>query len=94
MDVRYSHEWEKTVKRIGRWIDFKDDYKTLNLEFMETVWWVFGQIFKKGLVYKGMKARSHLNSCSLPSLMSRCCSGISKYLAIELSWKVDFTLSN
>lgn len=55
---RYSQEWRKTVRRAGRWIDFDNDYKTLNLEFMETVWWVFGQIFKKGLVYKGMKVRS------------------------------------
>lgn len=54
-DCRYSHEWEKTVKRSGRWIDFENDYKTLNLEFMETVWWVFAQIFNKGLVYRGMK---------------------------------------
>lgn len=39
--MRYSGEWEKTVKRMGRWIDFKRDYKTLDLSFMETVWWVF-----------------------------------------------------
>jgi len=45
------------VRRSGRWIDFQDDYKTLNVEFMETVWWVFGQIAKQDLVYKGMKVR-------------------------------------
>lgn len=55
LHLRYSHEWEKTVKRSGRWIDFENDYKTLNMEFMETVWWVFSQISKKGLVYRGMK---------------------------------------
>jgi len=37
---RYSAEWEKTVHRLGRWIDFKNDYKTLDPEFMESVWWV------------------------------------------------------
>ena len=52
---RYSHEWKKTVRRAGRWIDFDNDYKTLNLEFMETVWWVFSQISKQDLVYRGMK---------------------------------------
>lgn len=44
-----------TVRRLGRWIDFEDDYKTLDPEFMESVWWVFRQLFDKGLVYKGFK---------------------------------------
>lgn len=52
---RYSKEWEKTVRRIGRWIDFENDYKTLDPTFMETVWWVFKQLFDKGLVYRGFK---------------------------------------
>ena len=56
---RYAQEWEKTVRRCGRWIDFRNDYKTLNLEFMESVWWVFGQLHKQGLLYKGQKVRCH-----------------------------------
>ena len=43
--LRYTHEWEKTVRRIGRWVDFKNDYKTMNLSFMESVWWVFKNLF-------------------------------------------------
>ncbi len=53
--MRYSKEWEKTVTRMGRWIDFQNDYKTLDPEFMESVWWVFKQLHLKGLVYKGLK---------------------------------------
>lgn len=53
--MRYALEWEKTVTRLGRWIDFKNDYKTLNPEFMESVWWVFGQLWEKKLVYQGFK---------------------------------------
>lgn len=45
------------MKRIGRWIDFKNDYKTLDITFMESVWWVFKQLFEKGLVYRGFKVR-------------------------------------
>ena len=52
---RYAKEWERTVTRLGRWIDFKNDYKTLNPSFMESVWWVFGQLWEKGLVYRGFK---------------------------------------
>jgi len=44
----------------GRWIDFKNDYKTLDTSFMESVWWVFKEIHKKGLVYKGYKVRNRL----------------------------------
>jgi isoleucyl-tRNA synthetase len=55
--MRYSSEWERIVKRLGRWIDFKNDYKTMNLPFMESVWWVFKQMFEKNLVYRGFKVR-------------------------------------
>lgn len=53
--MRYSKEWEKTVTRLGRWIDFANDYKTLDVKFMESVWWVFRQLYDKGLVYRGFK---------------------------------------
>ena len=54
---RYSGEWEKTVHRLGRWIDFENDYKTLDPTFMESVWWAFSELYAKGLVYRGFKAR-------------------------------------
>lgn len=43
------------MTRLGRWIDFENDYKTLYPWFMESVWWVFKELFKKGLVYRGYK---------------------------------------
>ncbi len=52
---RYVTEWEKTVSRIGRWVDFKNDYKTMDVDYMESVWWVFKQIWDKGLIYQGNK---------------------------------------
>jgi tRNA synthetases class I (I, L, M and V) len=67
--MRYAKEWEITVTRLGRWIDFENDYKTLNPSFMESVWWVFGQLWEKGLVYRGFKARAH---SLLPSNRPRC----------------------
>lgn len=53
--MRYSGEWRKTVERMARWIDFDNDYKTLNPTFMESVWWVFKQLFEKGQVYRGQR---------------------------------------
>ena len=62
--MRYSAEWEVIIKRVGRWIDFKDDYKTMDLSFMESVWWVFKQIFDKGFVYRGCKIMPYSNGCN------------------------------
>ena len=52
---RYTSEWEKTISRIGRWVDFENDYKTMDLSFMESVWWVFKQLWEKNLVYQGTR---------------------------------------
>lgn len=64
--MRYSSEWEKTVKRMGRWIDFKNDYKTMDPSFMESVWWVFKQLFDKGFVYRGFKVMPYSTGCLTP----------------------------
>jgi len=53
--LRYTSEWRETVERMGRWVDFENTYKTMDLSFMESVWWVFKQLFDKGLVYEGFK---------------------------------------
>jgi isoleucyl-tRNA synthetase len=53
--MRYSKEWEKVIKRLGRWIDFERDYKTMDPSFMESVWHVFHQLWEKELVYRGFK---------------------------------------
>lgn len=62
--MKYSSEWETIVKRTGRWIDFKNDYKTMDLSYMESVWWVFKQIYEKGLVYRGCKIMPYSNGCN------------------------------
>nr|XP_057911034.1 isoleucine--tRNA ligase, cytoplasmic [Doryrhamphus excisus] len=64
--MRYSTEWETSVNRMGRWIDFKHDYKTLYPWFMETVWWVFKQLYDKGLVYRGVKVMPFSTACNTP----------------------------
>ncbi|KAK6106649.1 isoleucine--tRNA ligase [Brugia pahangi] len=64
--MRYASEWENAVERMGRWIDFRNDYKTLYPWFMESVWWVFSQLFKKGLVYRGVKVMPFSTACSTP----------------------------
>ncbi|TFL01593.1 tRNA synthetases class I-domain-containing protein [Pterulicium gracile] len=64
--MRYSSEWRTIVERMGRWIDFDNDYKTLNPSFMESVWWGFTELFKKGLVYRGLKVMPYSTGCTTP----------------------------
>jgi isoleucyl-tRNA synthetase len=52
----YADEWKKIVKRLGRWVDMENDYKTMDKDFMESVWWVFKSMYDKGLAYEGYKS--------------------------------------
>jgi isoleucyl-tRNA synthetase len=52
---RYTGEWRKTINRIGRWVDFDNDYKTMEPWYMESVWWVVKQLWEKDLIYRGEK---------------------------------------
>lgn len=68
--MKYSKEWELTVKRIGRWIDMDNDWKTLDINFMESVWWVFKQLFTKDQVYRGFRVRPPSFGLSIPSTLT------------------------
>lgn len=64
--MRYADEWDKIITRCGRWIDFKNDYKTMNINFMESVWWAFAELWKKDLVYRGFKVMPYSTACTTP----------------------------
>lgn len=64
--MRFAEEWEQVITRVGRWIDFKNDYKTMNISYMESVWWVFKQLWEKKLVYRGFKVMPFSTSCTTP----------------------------
>ncbi len=49
----YTNEWREYVTRMGRWVDFDNDYKTMDPDFMESVWWVFKTLYEKGYIYEG-----------------------------------------
>lgn len=53
--VQTSSEWEDVVDRIGRWVDFKGAYKTMDKDYMESVWWAFKELYEKGKIYEGEK---------------------------------------
>ena len=54
--LRYADEWKKFIPRIGRWVDMENDYRTMDWKYTESIWWVFSELYKKGLVYEGYKS--------------------------------------
>ncbi|KAF2125942.1 hypothetical protein P153DRAFT_324348 [Dothidotthia symphoricarpi CBS 119687] len=64
--MRYSGEWRHTIERLGRWIDFDNDYKTLDTSFMESEWWVFKRLFEKNAVYRGFKVMPYSTALATP----------------------------
>ena len=62
--LRYTSEWQKTITRMGRWVDFEHDYKTMNPEFMESIWWVAKSLWDKGLIYEGQYILPYCPRCS------------------------------
>jgi len=63
---RYSQEWKRTVRRVGRWVDMGNAYFTMNVSFMQSVWWVFQQLYKQGLIYEGHKVVPYSVGVSTP----------------------------
>lgn len=64
--LTYAEDWEKTIKRIGRFIDMNNAYKTMDKAYMDSVWWVFKELYQKGLIYQSHKAMHICPRCSTP----------------------------
>ena len=64
--LRYTREWQEYVTRQARWVDFDNDYKTLDLPYMESVMWAFKALHDKGLVYQGFKVLPYCWRCETP----------------------------
>jgi isoleucyl-tRNA synthetase len=64
--LRYTHEWQDYVTRQARWVDFDNDYKTLDLDYMESVMWAFKTLWDKGLIYEGYRVLWYCTRCETP----------------------------
>ncbi len=64
--LKFAEEWGKTVKRIGRFVEFENSYKTMDTTYMESVWWALKQIWDKGLVYEDRKVLLYCSRCETP----------------------------
>jgi len=64
--LRYTNEWQQIVSRLGRWVDFENDYKTMDPDYMESIWWVFKSLWEKGLIYEGYNILPYSPALSSP----------------------------
>jgi isoleucyl-tRNA synthetase len=64
--LRYTREWQDYVTRQARWVDFANDYKTLDLDYMESVMWAFKTLWDKGLIYEGFRVLWYCWRCETP----------------------------
>ena len=64
--LRYTDQWQDYVERQARWVDFTNDYKTLDLDYMESVMWAFKSLWDKGLVYEGFRVLAYCWRCETP----------------------------
>ncbi|HKL86432.1 MAG TPA: isoleucine--tRNA ligase [Treponemataceae bacterium] len=62
--LRYVNEWQTTITRLGRWVDFENDYKTMDPDYMESIWWVMKTLWEKGLLYEGHYILPYCPRCS------------------------------
>ena len=61
--LSYASEWEKVIQRLGRWVDMKNCYRTMDNSYIETVWWIFKQLWEKKLIYEGEKILMYCPRC-------------------------------
>jgi isoleucyl-tRNA synthetase len=64
--LRYTREWREIVTRTGRWVDFDNDYKTMDPDYMESIWWVFKALWDKELIYEGYRVVPYCPRCTTP----------------------------
>lgn len=64
--LKYTQDWKSYVTRQARWVDFENDYKTLDTNYTESVIWAFKELYKKGLIYEGFKVLAYCWRCETP----------------------------
>lgn len=79
--VKTSTEWEDTIERIGRWVEFEGAYKTMDTSYMESVWWAFKTLYEKGKIYEGEKILVYCTKDATPISKSE--------VAMENSYQMD-----
>ena len=90
----YVNDWKGFVERLGRWVDFENSYKTMDVNYMESVWWAFKDIWKKGLIYEGRRVLMYCPRCETPLANAEIAMDNSYREVTEQSVVVKFKVKN
>lgn len=92
--LKYVGEWKGTIERLGRWVEFDKSYKTMDADYMESVWWAFKEMWKKKLVYEGRKILLYCPHCETPLANAEIAMDNSYKEVTERSVIVKFKIKN
>lgn len=87
--MEYADAWKGTIRRIGRWVDMDNDYKTMDLEYMESIWWVFKQLWDKGLIYEDYRSMHICPRCETTLSQSEVTEGYKDVKDLSLTAKFE-----
>ncbi|MBI2050921.1 MAG: class I tRNA ligase family protein [Parcubacteria group bacterium] len=87
--LTYVREWREVINRLGRWVDFDNDYKTMDLEFMESVWWVFKELHDKGLLYEAYRSMHICPRCETTLAQSEVAQGYQEVTDVSVTAKFE-----
>ncbi|MDP3900101.1 MAG: class I tRNA ligase family protein [bacterium] len=89
--LTYVDEWQKVIRRLGRWADMENAYKTMDRDYMESIWWVFKQLWDKGLVYEGYRSMHICPRCETTLSQMEVAEGYKevKDLAVTVKFQLE-----
>ncbi|MDD5289583.1 MAG: isoleucine--tRNA ligase [Patescibacteria group bacterium] len=87
--LMYAEEWRKVVARMGRWVDMDNDYKTMDKDYMESIWWVFKELWNKDLIYEGYKSMHICPRCETTLSQSEVAEGYRDTKDISVTVKFE-----
>jgi len=90
--LRYDSEWKKVIQRLGRWVDMENDYRTMDPEYTESIWWAFKTLYDKSLIYEGYKSMHICPRCETTLAVSEV--GMAYKDITDISVVVKFELED
>jgi len=92
--LTYVDEWKKVIRRLGRWADMDNAYKTMDKDYMESIWWVFKELYDKGLIYEGYKSMHICPRCETTLSQQEVAEGYKEVKDLSATVKFKLNLDN
>lgn len=87
--LKYVEDWKVVIRRLGRWVNLDDAYKTMNLDYMESIWWVFKQLYDQGLIYEGHRSMHVCPRCETTLSQSEVAEGYQDVKDLSATVKLE-----